>query len=63
MILANVAYMKLHDLYTHNHGPYWCGVMYSATSKFTCLKEINLRFQILLTTLDSIVNTIGRTCE
>ena len=29
--------------------------------KDMCLKEIGLRLQILITTLHSIVNTIGRT--
>ena len=31
--------------------------------KDTSLKEIGLRFQILITTLHSIMNTIGRTNE
>lgn len=53
-ILANVANMKLLDLYTYNHGPFWCGVVYSATSKCPTTGDVGLAIAMDLRYADVI---------
>lgn len=40
--LANVANMELHDLYTYIRGPFWCGVVCSATCKCSTTGDVGL---------------------